>query len=450
MGRAWAGGGRRNRVLVLRFRHSRRPSSTVRIRGAASVTCVIEQDSTGEFAGAREESETGVDQTLGNSTPAETPRTSARAETAAMEDSAAGDGDQLRVEAPLPVRTTQEPDGDARVAAMTRQGQLTKPPGSLGRLETLGTWAASVQSQYPPTEFESPQLVIFAGDHGVAASGTSAFPSEVTAQMVANLVAGGAAANVLADRAGVSVSVVDLAVDTDYEGLDVPARVFENRVRRSSGSIDREDALTPSQARSAWEVGAGIADRLIDSGADLLIAGDLGIGNTTPTAALVARITETMPHVVCGRGTGINDATWMRKVGVVRDALWRTRDRDNDPLTLVGALGGADLAAMAGYLARGAERRTPAILDGVVTTAAALLAEAAAPGAREWWVAGHRSTEPAHMISLDHLSLSPVLDLEMRLGEGSGALLALPVLQSSIALLNDMATFDSANVSSAG
>lgn len=356
------------------------------------------------------------------------------------------DSDAEDLSCPL-CQTIEKPDGDARAAAATRQGSLTKPLGSLGRLERLATWAAGVQGRSLPREFESPQLVIFAGDHGVARSGTSAYPSEVTAQMVANFAAGGAAANVLADRLGVSVSVVDMAVDTDYEGLDVPPRVYENRVRRASGSIDTEDALTASEARQAWDVGAAVADRLIDSGADLLIAGDMGIGNTTPVAALVARITASEPHITCGRGTGIDDQTWMRKVSAVRDALWRTRDGGDDPLSLVGDLGGADIAAMAGFLARGAERRTPAILDGVVTAAAALLAEEAAPGAREWWIAGHRSTEPAHTISLEHLSLSPILDLQMRLGEGSGALLALPVLQSSIALLNDMATFESANVS---
>lgn len=402
---------------------------------------MIEQAGTGEPADAREETETLADEILDTSAAAETP---------ALHDSGPEVDDHERSEPTPPARTVEKPDCEARVAAEARQGSLTKPPGSLGRLETLASWAASVQSRFPPNEFASPRLVIFAGDHGAAASGTSAFPSEVTSQMVANFVAGGAAANVLADRAGVSVTVADLAVNSDYEGLAVPARVYQNRVRRSSGSIDREDALKLAEAQQAWEVGAAIADRLIDSGTDLLIAGDMGIGNTTSVAALVARITETEPHVVCGRGTGIDDETWMRKVGVVRDALWRTRARDDDPLSLVSALGGADIAAMAGFLSRGAERRTPAILDGVVTTAGALLAELATPGAREWWVAGHRSTEPAHAISLDQLSLVPILDLGMRLGEGSGALLALPVLQSSIALLNEMATFDSANVSSSG
>lgn len=417
-----------------------RPGPVGRLRLAASVACVIEQDGIGEL------SDTGEGSELEN---IETPRASALAGTSAPGEVAVGDSEQPPSETRPAVRAVEKPDCDAGAAAEARQNSLTKPPGSLGRLEKLATWAASVQSHYPPQEFASPQLVIFAGDHGVAASGTSAFPSEVTSQMVANFVAGGAAANVLADRAGVSVTVADMAVDTDYEGLDVPGRVLENRIRRSSGRIDREDALSWSEADRAWEVGAGIADRLIDSGADLLIAGDMGIGNTTPVAALVARITATDPHIVCGRGTGINDEAWMRKVAVVRDALWRTRERENDPLTLVSALGGADIGAMAGFLARGAERRTPAILDGVVTTAAALLAEAAAPGARDWWVAGHRSTEPAHSISLDRLALVPILDLGMRLGEGSGALLALPVLQSSIALLNDMATFDSARVSAA-
>jgi nicotinate-nucleotide--dimethylbenzimidazole phosphoribosyltransferase len=339
------------------------------------------------------------------------------------------------------------PDKDARAQACDVLDSLTKPRGSLGRLEDLVAWAAAVQGTAPPHEFVDPQLVIFAGDHGVATSGTSAYPSEVTAQMVANLAAGGAAANVLAERVDVSLTVADMAVDSDYEDLEVPDDVRQYRVRRSSGSIDRENALSVGDAEQSWGTGAAIADRLIDSGADLLIAGDMGIGNTTPVAALVARLTGSEPHFTCGRGTGINDETWMRKLAVVRDALWRTIELPDTPMVTVAALGGADIAAMAGFLTQGASRSTPALLDGVVSTAAALLAEQALPGAKQWWVASHRSTEPAHTIALEQLSLEPLLDLRMRLGEGTGALLALPILQSAIALATDMATFNSAGVS---
>ena len=342
-----------------------------------------------------------------------------------------------------------EPSVADRIATQSVLDSLTKPPGSLGRLEELAQWSAGVQGQAPPHRFDAVHLVVFAGDHGVAARGTSAYPSEVTAQMVANLCAGGAAANVLAEDHSVHSQVLDVCVDSDYTGLQVPAAVFARRIQRGSGSIDMEDAMSAAAAQSAWDLGAAVADDLIDAGADLLIAGDMGIGNTTPAAALVARLTEEPANVVCGRGTGISDTNWMIKVAVVRDALWRTRDLPSSPIELLAALGGPDIAAMSGFLAQGARRRTPAILDGVISCVAGVLVQRAAPGAEQWWVAGHRSPEPAQRLALDELGLKPILDLDMRLGEGTGALLALPMIQSAIALANGMATFESAGVSRA-
>ncbi|MCH9816983.1 MAG: nicotinate-nucleotide--dimethylbenzimidazole phosphoribosyltransferase [Actinomycetia bacterium] len=350
------------------------------------------------------------------------------------------------VEDEAPVAEPSVPDRRATQAILD---SLTKPLGSLGRLEELALWSAGVQGQAPPQEFGAVHLVVFAGDHGIASRGTSAYPSEVTAQMVANLGAGGAAASVLADAHGVHVQVVDVSVDSDYAELAVPATVFANRIRRGSGCIDVEDAMSLAQAQEAWDLGAGIADDLIDSGADLLIPGDMGIGNTTPAAALVARLTNEPANVVCGRGTGISDANWMTKVTVVRNALWRTRELSSSPVPLLAALGGPDIAAMSGFLSQGARRRTPAILDGVISCVAGMLVERASPGAAQWWVAGHRSPEPAQRLALDELSLEPILDMHMRLGEGTGALLVLPVVQSAIALTNRMATFESAGVSRA-
>ncbi len=336
------------------------------------------------------------------------------------------------------------PDARVRAEAVQRQLQLTKPAGSLGRLETLGNWVAACQGVCPPHQFERARVVVFAADHGIARHGVSAYPSEVTAQMVANFLAGGAAVNALARLADATVRVVDIAVDSDTD-----PSVSAYKIRRASGAIDREDALTEAELHAALAAGRAIADEEIDGGADLLIAGDMGIGNTTPATVLIATLTDTEPVVAIGRGTGVDDAGWMRKASAIRDAMWRARPHRLDPFALLRVAGGADFAATAGYLAQAAARRTPVILDGVVVTAAALVAEMLAPGARRWWVAGHRSTEPSHPIALRKLELEPLVELDMRLGEGSGAVSALPLLRAAIAALTEMATFGEAGVSSA-
>lgn len=334
-----------------------------------------------------------------------------------------------------------DPDFAAADAARTRQATLTKPIGSLGRLEDISVWAAAVQGRCPPQPFERARVVVFAGDHGIARHGVSAYPPEVTAQMVQNFLAGGAAVNVLARAAGASVRVVDMAVDAD-----TPDEVSAFKVRRGSGSIDREDALDPAEARKAFAAGTEIADEEIDAGADLLICADMGIGNTTAAAVLVAALTGSEPVEVIGRGTGIDDDAWMRKLSAIRDALRRTRGT-TAALPLLQIAGGADLAAMAGFLAQSAIRRTPALLDGLVPTAAALLAREITPAAVQWWLACHRSTEPAHTIALSRLGLDPIFDFGLRLGEGTGALMALPVIDAAIRTLAEMATFDEAGVS---
>lgn len=335
------------------------------------------------------------------------------------------------------------PDPDAAEAARVRQTALTKPVGALGRLEDLSVWVAACQGACPPRQFERARVVVFAGDHGVAAAGVSAYPAEVTAAMVANIAAGGAAVNVLAEVAGAGVRVADMSVDT---AEPLSAAIGADRIRRSSGNIAVEDALTPDEVVRAIDAGRRIADEEVDSGADLLIAGDMGIGNTTPATTLIAALTDTEPVAVVGRGTGIDDAGWARKTAAIRDALYRTKRLSADPIALLRICGGADLAAMTGFLAQAAVRRTPVLLDGVVVTAAALAAERLAPGARLWWQAGHRSTEPAHTLALRHLDLEPIVDLGMRLGEGSGALVALPVLRAAVAVLASMATFEEAGI----
>jgi len=332
------------------------------------------------------------------------------------------------------------PDGRVAAAARRRQELLTKPRGALGRLEDLSVWVSSCQGDCPPRQFDRARVVVFAGDHGVTQAGVSAYPAEVTGQMIDNIDAGGAAINVLAELAGATVRTVDMSVDRD-------TAAGPHRVRRSSGNIAVEDALTAEEAQAAVEIGRRIADEEVDAGADLLIAGDMGIGNTTAATALVALLTDTEPVLVVGRGTGIDDAGWCRKTAAVRDAIFRSRPARTDPVALLAACGGADLAAMAGFCAQAAVRRTPLLLDGVVVTAAALVAERLAPGARLWWQAGHRSTEPAHAVALAELDLTPIIDLGLRLGEGTGAALALPILRAAVATLSSMATFDGAEVS---
>jgi nicotinate-nucleotide--dimethylbenzimidazole phosphoribosyltransferase len=336
-------------------------------------------------------------------------------------------------------------DTAAQQEARRRQARLTKPAGSLGRLEDLATWLAGVRGVCPPPPAARTRVVVFAGDHGVTAAGVSAYPADVTAQMVVNFLSGGAAVNVLAAQVGATVRVVDLSVATDV--ASAPEETSRWKVRHGSGRIDREDALSEAETERALDAGRAIADEEIDAGADLLVAGDMGIGNTTPATVLVSLLTGTEAHTLVGRGTGIDDAGWIRKTRAVRDAVRRGRPHVDDPARLVGVVGGADLAAMAGFLSRAAERGTPVVLDGVVSGAAALVADRVTFGARHWWVAGHRSTEPAHAVALDDLGLVPLLDLGLRLGEGTGALLALPLLQAAAATLADMATFDEAGVS---
>jgi nicotinate-nucleotide--dimethylbenzimidazole phosphoribosyltransferase len=240
-----------------------------------------------------------------------------------------------------------------------------------------------------------------------------------------------------------------MAVDVDYAdlGATVPADVIAHRVRRGSGSIDRDDALTRDETERAILAGITIANEEVDAGADLLIPGDMGIGNTTVAATITGLLTDNDPATIVGRGTGIDDETWMRKTAAVRDAMRRGRTHTGDPIALLGAVGGADLAAMTGFLLGAAARRTPLILDGVMSGAAALVAHRIAFRVSSWWLAGHCSTEPAHRLALERLGLTPIIDYELRLGEGTGALVALPVLNAASATLREMSTFDEAGVS---
>ncbi|MCR3719454.1 MULTISPECIES: nicotinate-nucleotide--dimethylbenzimidazole phosphoribosyltransferase [Prauserella salsuginis group] len=326
-------------------------------------------------------------------------------------------------------------DDRARDEALQQLDGLVKPVGALGRLEQLAAWLCAAHGQVPPRPLDEVRVVVFAGDHGVSASGAvSAYPRHLTAAMVRVFLAGESGVNVLAREVGARVRVLDLAVDDPLD--DVPEQVRRHKVRRGSGAIDVADALEPGQARQAFDAGAAVADAEIDDGADLLIPGDMGIGNTTIAAALVASVLGLPADDVVGTGTGIDDDGRARKVAVLEQAL--SRATADDPFAALTSLGSACAAATAGFLVRAAERRVPVVLDGVFPCAAAVVAREIAPGAEQWWVAGHRSTEPAQAFALKALGLEPILDLGLRLGEGSGAVQAVPVLRNARAVLAGM------------
>ncbi|GAB3019609.1 nicotinate-nucleotide--dimethylbenzimidazole phosphoribosyltransferase [Nocardioides flavus (ex Wang et al. 2016)] len=329
------------------------------------------------------------------------------------------------------------PSPEIAALAQQRLAALATPPGALGRVGEIGAWVAAAQGEVPPRPLTDVRLVVFAGDHGVAAHGVSAYPAAVTEAMVRTIVSGRAGVSALAREHGVQVSVLDVSVDADLS--DLPAEVTARKVRRGSGAIHLEDALTRDEVERSLALGAAVAGEHVDDGAQLLMTGDLGIGNTTPAAALVAALLGLPADEVTGRGTGVDDDGWTRKRDVIAAALLRTEGRAGDPVDLLAAIGSADLAAAAGFLVEASTRGVPVLLDGLMSVACAAVAQALAPGAAAWWVAGHRSTEPAQAHALKSLGLEPLLDVGMRLGEGSGAVAALPVLRSGVAVLRDVA-----------
>ncbi|MBD8607505.1 nicotinate-nucleotide--dimethylbenzimidazole phosphoribosyltransferase [Aeromicrobium sp. CFBP 8757] len=338
------------------------------------------------------------------------------------------------VPVPVPVPA---PSPTVRADAEARLAGLATPPGALGRLGDLAVHLAAMQGQVPPAPLANVRAVIFAGDHGVSDHGVSAFPKAITPAMVRTFLAGSAGVSVLAAQHDVSVRVLDLGVDDDLDG--VPAEVTAFKVRRGSGAIHLEDALTSDETARAIAAGEAVAAEEIAAGAQLLISGDMGIGNTTPAAALVAASFGLPASEVTGRGTGIDEAALDHKTAVVQQAVDRAGERAADPVETLAALGSADLAASAGFMAAAARAGVPVLLDGVISVAAAVMADRLAPGASAWFVAGHRSTEPAQSLALDKLGLEPLLDLGMRLGEGSGAVAAVPVVRSAALLLSGVA-----------
>ena len=335
------------------------------------------------------------------------------------------------------------PDADAMAAARQRQAIMTKPAGSLGVLEDISIQLSGLARGCPPPLPEPAAVAVFAADHGVHAQGVTPWPQEVTAQMVANFLAGGAVVNAFAAQAGAEVVVVDVGVNAD---LDQMPGLLPRKVGRGTRDFTTGPAMTRDEALAAIGVGIEVARDLVIAGNRCLLTGDMGIANTTSSAALIAAFTGRDPAAVTGRGTGVDAATLARKVDVVRRGLMLHQPDPADPVGVLAAFGGYEHAALAGFIIAAAALGVPVILDGVIAGAAALAACALAPEAAGCLIAGHRSVEPGHARTLEHLGLRPVIDLELRLGEGTGALLALPIVQSACRALRDVATFDAAGV----
>jgi len=335
-------------------------------------------------------------------------------------------------------------DAAAVAAARARQGSLTKPPGSMGVLEDLGNRLCGMYAVCPPPVPEPVAIAVFAGDHGVHAQGVSPWPQEVTVQMVANIVGGGAVINALARQVGASVTVIDVGVAADLEPRD---GLVDRKVAAGTSDLGRGPAMTVDEALAAIGAGITTARDLVDAGHRLLVTGDLGIGNTTPSAALVAVLTGCDAADVTGRGAGSDDAMLAHKVEVIRAAIRRSGATADQPLEALASVGGFEHAALAGFLLGAASRRTPVILDGVIACSSALVARALCPGVTAYLIAGHRSKERGSSVAMEALGLEPLVDLGLRLGEGSGATLVVPVVQAAARLLREVATFGAAGVS---
>lgn len=333
-------------------------------------------------------------------------------------------------------------DASAMSEAARRWDTLTKPIGSLGRLETLACRVAGITGLTRPRLVERVVFVL-AGDHGVVAEGVSAYPSAVTAQMVYNFVRGGAAINVLSRHVDARVIVADMGVDAEFP--QVPG-LMNRKIRRGTHNFARQPAMTPTEALASVESGIALADAEVKDSQTWVVTGDMGIGNTTASSAIVAAMTGAAVDTVTGGGTGVTGPGLERKAAVIREALDRHRPAAHDPLDVLTKVGGFEIGGLAGVMLGAAAHRCPVILDGLISAAAALLAVGLIPAARDYMIAGHRSVEPGHSVALHFLGLTPVLDLEMRLGEGTGGVLALTILEAACRLLDSMATFEEAGV----
>ena len=341
----------------------------------------------------------------------------------------------------------EPPDAGAMRGAEERQRALTKPPGSLGRLEELAVRLAGMLGDARP-RIGGKAVIVAAGDHGVVARGVTGYPQAVTAQMVANFLAGGAAVSVMCRRLGVRQLVVDAGIAAPAPASHPALRIV--RAGAGTGDMSRGPAMSREQAERCLEAGIEIAGEVAAAGADLIATGDMGIGNTTAASAIAAAVTGRPPGETTGRGTGRNDNQLRHKIAVVERALACNLPDRGDALDVLAKVGGFEIGVLAGVILGAASQRRAVVLDGFIAGAAALLAVLLSPAARGYLIAAHRSAEPGHRVVLAHLDLQPLLDLELRLGEGSGALLAMPIIEAAAACVAEMATFAEAGVSDRG
>lgn len=340
----------------------------------------------------------------------------------------------------------REPDPASMAAARARQDTLTKPQGSLGRLEELSIQLAGIYRQ-PIPSIKDKVIVTMAGDHGVVAEGVSAFPQEVTPQMVYNFLNGGAAINVLARHVGARIVVVDMGVASDFEPH--PSLVVK-KVAKGTANIAKGPAMTRAQAEQALLAGVEVVEAEIERGLDIVGTGDMGIGNTTPSAAIAAALTGEPPDKIAGRGTGVDNEGLKRKISAIERALAVNQPNPKDGLDVLAKIGGFEIGGLAGVILGAAANGKPVMVDGFISTAAAMIAVAVAPAARPYLISAHRSKEIGHGIMLDWLQLKPLFDLDMRLGEGTGAALGISVAEAACKILAEMATFGEAGVSEKG
>lgn len=333
---------------------------------------------------------------------------------------------------------------DWRRKARAHLDNLAIPRGSLGELLDVAEQLAAIRETLKPS-VKKKVVVTMAGDHGVVDEGVSAFPKEVTPQMVANFVAGGAAINVLAGVAGARVVVVDMGVAVDLD-RSFEGKVLFSKVGYGTRNMARGAAMSREEAVKALEAGIGIAGRLIDDGVELLGTGDMGIGNTTPSTAILAAVSGRSVGEITGRGTGIDDAALENKIRVIEKALEVNRPDASDGIDILAKVGGFEIGGIAGLILGAAARRVPVVVDGFISTAGALIAKALAPASLDYMIAGHQSLEPGHRVMLEELGLKPLLSLNLRLGEGTGGALAMNIIESSARVINDMLTFDDAGV----
>ncbi|KAB7709263.1 nicotinate-nucleotide--dimethylbenzimidazole phosphoribosyltransferase [Bacillus aerolatus] len=318
---------------------------------------------------------------------------------------------------------------------------LTKPVGSLGKLESLAIELAEMTGE-PFPEVSPPGVIVFAADHGITQEGVSAFPQEVTAQMVANMVNGGAAINVFSRQIGAKFKLVDVGVASEV----VEEGVIHKKIRKGTANFLTEEAMTKAEAVQAIAIGYEEAKSLIDDGIKCLIVGEVGIGNTTSSSAVLTCLTDTDPAEMVGRGTGISKEQHERKIETVKRAVNNRQPNPQDAIDILSKVGGLEMAAMAGAMLAAAERRIPILLDGFICTVSACIAQLLAPVSSDYMIVSHHSAEPGHTAAINHLEKSPILQLGMRLGEGSGAAVAFPILESAVKMTAEMATFESANV----